>query len=152
MSAQGECRVARRKTPGVLGVAAFVLCCAQFLPAQATISAGPLVLQDVKTIYIVPSSDDFVLLVKARLEKWGAIQIVSRVEDADAVLYCQSESAIVPAKIVIRRTIAELTLSDRRTLKPIWKTRQYEIFEINRLADEVVEQLQSDWRKSATDY
>ena len=57
-----------------------------FLAAQATVSAGPLPLYEVKTIYIVPSSDDFVRLLKSRLEKWGTVKITAQMEEADAIL------------------------------------------------------------------
>jgi hypothetical protein len=123
-----------------------------FLAAQTTLSAGPLLLHQVRTIYVAPSSDDFVLLVKARLEKWSAIAITSKPEEADAILTCQTESAIVPAKVVVRRTIAEVTLMDRRLQKPIWKTAKSGTFDTNRLADDIIEQLKRDWRKSAIEY
>jgi hypothetical protein len=87
-----------------------LLTSAGFLAAQASFSAGPLLLHQVRMIYVAPSSDDFVLLVKARLEKWAAVGITSKPEEADAILTCQTESTIVPAKMVVRRTIAEVTL------------------------------------------
>jgi hypothetical protein len=123
-----------------------------FLAAQATLSAGPLLLHQVRTIYVAPSSDDFVLLVKARLEKWAAVGIASKPEEADAILTCQTESTIVPAKVAIRRTMAEVTLVDRRSQKPIWRTTKSAAFDRAILADDIVEQLKQDWRKSAGAY
>jgi hypothetical protein len=106
----------------------------------------------VRTIYVAPSSDDFVLLVKARLEKWAAVGIASKPEEADAILTCQTESTIVPAKVAIRRTMAEVTLVDRRSQKPIWRTTKSAAFDRAILADDVVDQLKQDWRKSAGAY
>ena len=129
-----------------------LLTSAGFLAAQASFSAGPLLLHQVRMIYVAPSSDDFVLLVKARLEKWAAVGITSKPEEADAILTCQTESTIVPAKMVVRRTIAEVTLVDRRSQKPIWKTRKSADFDRSILADDIMEQLKQDWRKSARAY
>jgi len=123
-----------------------------FLAAQASFSAGPLLLHHVRTIYVAPSSDDFVLLVKTRLEKWGAVEIASKPEEADAILTCQTESTIVLAKVVVRRTIAEVTLVDRRSQKPIWRTRKSAAFDRSILVDDIMEQLKQDWRKSASAY
>jgi hypothetical protein len=129
-----------------------LLTSAGFLAAQATFSAGPLLLHEVRTIYVAPSSDDFVLLVKSRLEKWSAVAIVSTPEEADAILTCQSESTIVPAKAVVWRTIAEVTLVDRRSQKAIWRTRKSAAFDKTILADDIMEQLKQDWRKSASEF
>lgn len=131
---------------------AWLLLSTGFLAAQATFSAGPLLLHQVRTIYVAPSSDDFVLLVRDRLEKWAAVGIVSKPEEADAILACQTESKIVPAKVVVRLTIAEVTLLDRRSQKPIWRTTKSSPFDLNRLADDIMEQLKQDWRKSTSLY
>jgi hypothetical protein len=120
-----------------------------FLAAQASFSAGPLLLYQVRTIYVAPSTDDFVLLVKARLEKWAVIQIATKPEEADAILTCQTESTIVPAKVVVRQTIAEVALVDRRSREPIWKSTKFVAFDRTMLADEIMDQLKQDWRKSA---
>ena len=69
-----------------------VVLTAGFLAAQATISAGPLPLHQVKVVYIAPSADDLVGLLKSRLERWDAVQITSQPEEADGILTCQSES------------------------------------------------------------
>jgi hypothetical protein len=136
----------------ILLIFAGLLLSTGFLAAQASFSAGPLLLHQVRTIYVAPSSDDFVLLVKARLEKWSTVGIASKPEDADAILACQTESTIVPAKVVVRRTAAEVTLVDRRSQKPIWKTTKSAAFDRNILADDIMEQLKQDWRKSASAY
>jgi hypothetical protein len=129
-----------------------VLCLCAGMARQATISAGPPLLYEVKTIYIAPSPDELVLLIKSRLEKWSAVGITSKLEEADAILACQTETKIVPAKVVIRETTAIVTLVDRRSQRPIWRTSKSASFEISRLADEVVEQLKIDWRKSGREY
>jgi len=136
----------------ILPILAWLLLSAGFLAAQATFSAGPLLLHQVRTIYVTPSSDDFVLLVKARLEKWAAVEIATKPEEADAILTCQSESTIIPAKVVVRRTIAEVTLVDRRSQKIIWKTTKSAAFDRTVLADDIMERLKQDWRKSASAY
>jgi len=136
----------------ILPILAWLSLSTGFLAAQASFSAGPLLLHQVRTIYVAPSSDDFVLLVKARLEKWTAVGIASKPEEADAILTCQTESTIVPAKVVVRRTIAEVTLVDRRSQKPIWKTAKSGAFDRTILADDIMEQLKQDWRKSASAY
>ena len=122
------------------------------LAAQATFSAGPLLLHDVRTIYVAPSSDEVVLLVKTRLEKWTTVEIAVRPEEADAILTCQTESRIVPAKVVVRITTAEVALVDRRSQKPIWKTKKSSPFDANSLSDDIMGQLKQDWRKSASEY
>jgi hypothetical protein len=126
-----------------------LLTSAGFLAAQASFSAATLLLHQVRMIYVTPSSDDFVLLVKARLEKWAAVGIASKPEEADAILTCQTENTIVPAKMAVRRTIAEVTLVDRRSQKPIWRTRKSASFDRSMLADDIMKQLKQDWRKSA---
>jgi hypothetical protein len=136
----------------ILLIFAGLLLSTGFLAAQASFSAGPLLLHQVRTIYVAPSSDDFVLLIKARLEKWSTVGIASKPEDADAILTCQTESTIVTAKVVVRRTPAEVTLVDRRSQKPIWKTTKSAAFDRNILADDIMEQLKQDWRKSASAY
>jgi len=136
----------------ILPVLAWLVFFTGFLAAQASFSAGPLLLHQVRTIYVARSSDDFVLLVKARLEKWSAIEIATKPEDADAILTCQTESTIIPAKVVVRRTIAEVTLVDRRSQEPIWKTTKSAAFDRSILADDIMEQLKQDWRKSASAY
>lgn len=125
---------------------------AGLLAAQATLTAGPPSLSQIRTIYIAPSSDDFVSLLKARLEKWSAIGITPRPEEADAILTCQTESTIVPAKVVVRRTTAEVILMDRRSQRPIWRTSKSAVFDTNKLADEIVDQLKTDFRKSASQF
>ena len=129
-----------------------LLAFAGFLAAQATISARPLLLHQVRTIYVAPSSDNFGLLVKARLEKWTAVEISSKPEEADAILTCKAENTFAPAKMPVQRTVVEVTLVDRRFQKPIWRTTKSAVFDRTILADDVTEQLKRDWRKSATAY
>ncbi|HZW95947.1 MAG TPA: hypothetical protein VFF64_23580 [Candidatus Eremiobacteraceae bacterium] len=101
---------------------------------------------------MAPSSDDFVLLMKARLEKWTVVEIASKPEEADAILTCQTESAVVPAKVAVRRMIAEVTLLDRRSQKIIWKTTKSSFSDRTILADDILEQLKQDWRRSVVAY
>ena len=129
----------------ILPFFALLLLSAEFLAAQATISAGPPLLHQIRTIYVAPSSDEVLLLVRARLEKWNTVMISSKLDEADAILTCQTTSTIVPAKAIVRITTTEVTLVDRHTQRP-------EAFDTTRLADELIEQLKKDWRKSASEY
>lgn len=146
------CSLIPRATCDIPSIFALLLVSAGLLAAQATLSAGPLLLHQIRTIYVAPSSDDFVPLIKARLEKWNAIEITSTREEADAILTCQTESTIVPAKVVVRRTTAEVILVDRRSQRTIWRTTKTAAFDTNRLADDIIEQLKKDFRKSASEY
>jgi hypothetical protein len=136
----------------VLPSLSMVVLAAGFLAAQNTISAAPLTLRQVNVIYVAPSSDDFVGLLKSRLEKWGALRITSQLEEADAILTCQTESRIVPAKIVVRVTTAEAALIDRRSQKPVWRTTKSTALDKTSLAEEIIEQLKKEWRKSASEF
>jgi hypothetical protein len=136
----------------VLPILGVVVLAAGFLAAQDTISAGPLTLRQVNVIYVAPSSDDFVGLLKSRLERWGALRITSQPEEADAILTCQTESRIVPAKIVVRLTTAEAALIGRRSQKPVWRTTKSTALDRTSLAEEIIEQLKKDWRKSASEF
>ena len=129
-----------------------LLLSAGFGAAQVTLSAGPIPLHEIRSIYVVPSADNFALLVKARLEKWNALGITSKPEDADAILTCQTTTIMVPAKVVLWRTIAEANLVDRRSQKLIWKTTKATTYDTAGLADDILEQLKNDWRKSASQY
>jgi hypothetical protein len=136
----------------VLPVLVVLVFTTAFLAAQATISAGPLTLYQVKVIYVAPSADDLVGLLKSRLERWDAVRITSQPEEADAILTCQSESRIVPAKVVVRWTSAEATLVDRHSQRPIWRTTKSTALDTTRLAEDIIEQLKKDWRKSASEF
>ncbi len=70
------------------------------LVAQATFSAAPPLLYQVGTIYVAPSSEDLAPLLKVRLENWTAVRITSSPDEADAILSCESQNTIVPAKVV----------------------------------------------------
>lgn len=122
-----------------------------FLAAQATISAGPLPLYQVKTIYIVPSSDDFVRLLKSRLEKWGTVTITAQMEEAAAILTCETESRIVPAKVPVKVIDAQVRLVDRHTQKLIWSTKKSTSWD-DRLADDIIDQLKKDRGRSFSNY
>lgn len=123
----------------------------EFLTAQATISAAPLLLHEVKTIYIAPSSDNLVQLLRSRLQKWSAVTVTARVEEADAILSCNAESRIVAAKVVVRVIDAQVRLVDRHSQKLIWSTVKSTSWE-ERLADDIVDQLKKDREKSFSNY
>jgi len=122
-----------------------------FLAAQTTVSAGPLPLHEVRTIYIAPSSDDFVQLLKSRLEKWGAVNVTARVEEADAILTCETERRIVPAKMVVAVMGAHVRLVDRHSQRLIWSTNKSTSWN-DRLADDIIDQLKKDRVKSWSSY
>lgn len=147
-------RVSRHAALG-LGLATLIiwlpLLSSAFLAAQVTVSPGPPPLFQVKIMYIAASSNDFARLVKSRLEKWGVVRISSQVEEADAILMCQTESTIVPAKVVVRRMDAQVRLVDRRSQQVIWSTKKSTTSDSG-LADEIVDQLKRDWERSVSDY
>jgi len=122
-----------------------------FLAAQATVSAAPPRLFEVKTIYIAPSSDDVVRLLKSRLEQWGTVKVTPQVEEADAILSCETESRIVPAKVVIKVIDAQVRLVDRHSQKLIWSTKKSTSWD-DRLADDIIDQLKRDREKSFSNY
>ncbi|HVO79426.1 MAG TPA: hypothetical protein VMT28_01775 [Terriglobales bacterium] len=152
MNTQAVRQGVRRVSLAVLPTLAVLALAAGFLAAQATISAGPLLLHQVKVIYVTPTSDDLAGLLKSHLERWGVVRITSQPEEADAILTCQTESRIVPAKVVVRWTNAEATLVDRRSQRPIWRTTKDTALDTNRLAEQIIEQLKKDWRKSASEF
>lgn len=135
------------KPPAVKLVVGVLALSSGVLTTQVTVSAEPLPLYGVKTIYVAPSSDDFVRLLKSRLEKWGALKVTNQVEEADAMLSCETEGRIVPAKVVVRVIEADVRLVDRHTQKLIWSTKKSTSWD-NRLADDIVEQLKRDREKS----
>lgn len=139
-------RVFRRPT-SELGLAIVIfdllLLSSGLLAAQVTISAGPPPLYEVKTIYIASPYDDFVRLLRSRLEERGAVSTTSRMEDADAILTCETGSTIIPAKVVVRRIDAQVRLVDRGSHKLIWSTKKSSAWE-GRLADEIVDQFKKD--------
>ncbi|MGC1647220.1 MAG: hypothetical protein WA741_15495 [Candidatus Sulfotelmatobacter sp.] len=121
------------------------------LTAQVTVSAGPIRLNEVKTIYIAPRSDDFMGLLKSRLEKWGAVHVTAQVEEADAILTCETESRIVPAKVVVRIIDAQVRLVDRHSQKLIWSTKKSTSWD-SKLADDIIDQLKKDRERSFSNY
>jgi hypothetical protein len=136
----------------ILPILAELVLASGFLAAQATISAGPLSLYQVKVIYVAPSADDFAGLVRSHLERWDAVRITSQQEEADAILICRTESRIIPGKVVARWTSAETTLVDRRSQRSIWRTTKSTALDTRALAEEIVEQLRKDWKKSASEF
>lgn len=133
-------------------LAMLLLLTAGFLAAQVTISARPLSLFQVEVIYVAPSGDDFVGMLKSHLERWDAIWITSEPEEADAILSCQTERRIVPAKMPMRVTTAEVTLIDRRTQRLIWRTSKSTALDSTALVQLIIEQLKEDHRKAASEY
>jgi DNA recombination-dependent growth factor C len=90
-------------------------------------------------------------LLKSRLEKWGAVNITTQLEEADAILKCETESRIVPAKVVVRVIDAQVRLVDRHTQKLIWSTKKSTSWD-NRLADDIIDQLEKDRERSVNNY
>ncbi len=135
----------------VVSVLSVVVLSSGSIAAQATVSAGPIPLYEVRTIYIVPSSDDFVRLLKSRLEQWGTVKVTPQVGEADAILSCETESRIVLAKVVVKVIDAQVRLVDRHSQKLIWSTRKSTSWD-NRLADEIIDQLKKDRERSSSNY
>lgn len=118
-----------------------------FLAAQTSISAGPPLLYQVRTIYVAPSSDDFVRILESRLEKWGAVNVTGRIEEADAILTCETESRIIPGKAVLRQIDTQVRLVDRSSGRLVWSTRKSGTWGAT-LADDIVDQLKKDRDRS----
>ena len=135
----------------MLPVVSVLALCSRALTAQVTVSVAPLRLYEVKTIYIAPSSDDFMRLLKSRLEKWSAVNVTAQVEEADAILTCETESRIVPAKVVVRMIDAQVRLVDRHSQKLIWSTKKSTSLD-SKLADDIVDQLKKDRERSISYY
>jgi hypothetical protein len=57
----------------------------------------------------------FVRLLKSPLEKWGAVNVTAQVEEADAILPGETESRIVPAKVVVKRIDAQVRRVDHHS-------------------------------------
>ena len=129
-----------------------VLSISEPLIAQASFSAGSPLLYQVETIYVTPSSDELAVLLKARLENWTAVRITSSPDEADAILTCETQNTIVPAKVVLRLTIADIALIDHHSRKLIWRTNKSTALGAAKLADDIVEQLKKDRGKSASRY
>lgn len=121
-------RVFRRSEPAIDLVTAIILGWLLLLPgfaaAQASVSRGTLPLHEVMTIYVTPTPDNFTRALQSRLEAWGALTITSQVEQADAILSCHKETRIVPAKLVLRLTEAEVNLIDRQSGRLIWNVKR----------------------------
>jgi hypothetical protein len=122
-----------------------------FLAAQATVSAAPPRLFEVKTIYIAPSPDDLVRLLKSRLEQWDTIKVTPQLEEADAILSCETESRIIPAKVVVKVIDAQVRLVDRHSQRLIWSTKKSTSWD-NTLVDDIIDQLKRDREKSFSSY
>jgi len=135
----------------VVSILSVVVLSSGFIAAQATVSAGPIPLYEVKTIYIAPSSDDFVRLLKSRLEQWGTVRVTAQVEEADAILSCETQSRIVFAKVVVKVFDGQVRLVDRHSQKLIWSTKKSTSWD-NRLADDIIDQLKRDRERSLSDY
>ena len=113
--------------------------------AQSTVSAGPVPLSAVKTVYVT-GSENVVHLVRDRLEKWGVLRIAARPEEADAVLTCEVESKVILAKTAVRKWEARVSLADR-SQKVIWSTKKSSTWD-SKLADEIIAQLKKDRAQS----
>ncbi|HVO63808.1 MAG TPA: hypothetical protein VMT53_22990 [Terriglobales bacterium] len=124
---------------------------AVWLPAQVSVSAGPPRLDQVNVIYFASSADNVTSLLRSRLETWNAIKITSQIEGADAVLNCRSETRIVPSKVVVRITQAEVSLVDRHSQRLIWSMRSSAVWD-SQLVDEIVNRLKEDRARSARNY
>jgi len=92
-----------------------------------------------------------VRLLKSRLEQWGTVKVTPQVEEADAILSCETESRIVLAKVVVKVIDAQVRLVDRHSQKLIWSTRKSTTWD-NRLADEIIDQLKKDRERSFNNY
>ena len=66
-------------------------------------------------------------------------------EDANAILNCETESRFVLAKVVVKVIDAQVRLVDRHTQRLIWSTKKSTSWD-NRLADEIIDETQEGSR------
>jgi hypothetical protein len=80
----------------------------------------------------------------------GCCKCHRQAEEADAILTCETESRIVPAKVVVRLFDAQVRLVDRHSQKLIWSTKKSTSWDS--MADDIIDQLKKDRERSASNY
>lgn len=130
------------------GISAIVTIC---LVTALQLGAGePLLLHEVKSLYVEPMPNGFDQSLIQKLLKWDAIKVVYVPEEADAVLKGGVSVRVVGAGgLTLTKTHAEVTLVDRKTGRPIWSAKKGSNKGSLKVAQKLVNKLRKDWEESA---
>ena len=130
------------------GISAIVTIC---LVTALQLGAGePLLLHEVKSLYVEPMPNGFDQSLIQKLLKWDAIKVVYVPEEADAVLKGGVSVRVVGAGgLTLTKTHAEVTLVDRKTGRPIWSAKKGSNKGSLKVAQKLVNKFRKDWEESA---
>ena len=130
------------------GISAIVTIC---LVTALQLGAGePLLLHEVKSLYVESMPNGFDQSLIQKLLKWDAIKVVYVPEEADAVLKGGVSVRVVGAGgLTLTKTHAEVTLVDRKTGRPIWSAKKGSNKGSLKVAQKLVNKLRKDWEESA---
>ncbi len=130
------------------GISAVVTIC---LVTALQLGAGePLLLHEVKSLYVEPMPNGFDQSLIQKLLKWDAIKVVYVPEEADAVLKGGVSVRVVGAGgLTLTKTHAEVTLVDRKTGRPIWSAKKGSNKGSLKVAQKLVNKFRKDWEESA---
>ena len=130
------------------GISAIATIC---LVTALQLGAGePLLLHEVKSLYVEPMPNGFDQSLIQKLLKWDAIKVVYVPEEADAVLKGGVSVRVVGAGgLTLTKTHAEVTLVDRKTGRPIWSAKKGSNKGSLKVAQKLVNKLRKDWEESA---
>jgi hypothetical protein len=130
------------------GISAIATIC---LVTALQLGAGePLLLHEVKSLYVEPMPNGFDQSLIQKLLKWDAIRVVYVPEEADAVLKGGVSVRVVGAGgLTLTKTHAEVTLVDRKTGRPIWSAKKGSNKGSLKVAQKLVNKLRKDWEESA---
>lgn len=130
------------------GISAIVTIC---LVTALQLGAGePLLLHEVKSLYVELMPNGFDQSLIQKLLKWDAIKVVYVSEEADAVLKGGVSVRVVGAGgLTLTKTHAEVTLVDRKTGRPIWSAKKGSNKGSLKVAQKLVNKFRKDWEESA---
>ena len=130
------------------GISTIVTIC---LVTALQLGAGePLLLHEVKSLYVEPMPNGFDQSLIQKLLKWDAIKVVYVPEEADAVLKGGVSVRVVGAGgLTLTKTHAEVTLVDRKTGRPIWSAKKGSNKGSLKVAQKLVNKFRKDWEESA---
>ena len=121
----------------------------------------PFLLHEVKSIYVEPMPNGFDSALVQKLLKWGGIKVVKTREEADAALIGSIDvrtagvvgggtvGGITQPRFVVTKTVAEVTLVDRKTGRAIWSAKKGSNKGSLKVAQKLVNKLRKDWNESA---
>ncbi len=126
--------------------AVVALCLVTLLQVRAE---EPLLLHEVRKIYVRPMSGGLDQALIQKLLKWDAIKVAVKLEEADAVLIGNSDMRVIGSGgMTTSRVVGEVTLVDQNTSRPIWSIKK-KSKGLPKLADHIVKRLRKDWEESA---